>query len=129
MKHHHFANPLRTFFVFFLIFQLSGCATVSKVETVGDIQPVLADKCQIEIIDKSALPIGSKIIGNIETHIKGNIFFGGVVRTNDEGYKELRIKSCALGGNAVVIDDVIESSAAEMRHIHIWARVLIIPKT
>ena len=129
MKQHRFAAQLRTYFVFILLIQLIGCATISKVETVGDSQPALADKCQIEIIDKSALPIGSKIIGNIETHIKGNIFFGGVVRTNDEGYKELRTKACALGGNAVVIDDLIESSAAEMRHIHIWARALIIPKT
>ncbi|MFZ6770663.1 hypothetical protein ACO0LM_26705 [Undibacterium sp. Di26W] len=81
----------------------------------------------VDVLEKPALPVSFEVVGKIETHIKGNIFFGGVVRANDEGYKELRAKACAMGGNAVVIDDLIESSAAEMRHIHIWARVLVIP--
>jgi hypothetical protein len=29
-----------------------------------------------------------------------------------------------LGGNVVVIDDHIESSASEFSHVHVWATVL-----
>ena len=119
---------LRKIFSVLLILFLGGCATVTKVDRVGTTLPALASKCQVDVIEKTALPLKYEMIGKIETHIQGNIFFGGVVRTNDEGYKELRAKACELGGNAVVIDDSMESSSAEMRHVHIWARVLIIPK-
>lgn len=122
-------SQLRTPAIILSIFSLTACATTTQVETLGRVHPALENTCKIDILEKSALPAGFETIGKLETHIKGNIFFGGVVRTNDEGYKELRTKVCALGGNAVVIDDLIESSSAEMRHVHIWARALIIPKT
>lgn len=119
---------IRAIVIIFSMFAFAGCATTTKVETLGAQRPALENTCKVDILAKSALPSDAVTLGKLETHIKGNIFFGGVVRTNDEGYKELRIKVCSLGGNAVVIDDLIESSAAEMRHIHIWARALLIPK-
>ncbi|MFZ6734633.1 hypothetical protein ACO0LG_22070 [Undibacterium sp. Ji42W] len=122
------SSQLRTVVIVFSMLAFTGCATTTKVETVGAQRLALENTCKVEILEKSALPPSAITIGKLETHIKGNIFFGGVVRTNDEGYKELRTKVCALGGNAVVVDDLIESSAAEMRHIHIWARALLIPK-
>ena len=42
----------------------------------------------------------------------------------DEAYEELKEKACGLGGEGVIIDDFIESSAAEMSHVHVWATAI-----
>ncbi|MBY0572297.1 MAG: hypothetical protein K2P84_01335 [Undibacterium sp.] len=107
---------------------VSACSTITHVEQIGNNKTPLEKDCEVTVIEKTKLLATYEVLGKIETHIKGNIFFGGSVKTNDEGYKELRAKSCALGGNAFVIDDSMETSSAEMRHVHIWARVFNIPK-
>ena len=56
--------------------------------------------------------------------MKKNLFFGGKVQLEDEAFKELKRKACSLGGDAVLIDDYIESSASEMTHVHVWATVV-----
>lgn len=109
-------------------FFLGGCVNITKIVTEGKTQSPLSEDCVVDIIEKNKLPDNFETLGSIETHIKGNIFFGGVVRTNDEGFKELRKKTCLLGGNAVVIDDSMEIASVEMRHVHIWARVLRVAK-
>ena len=43
---------------------------------------------------------------------------------DNEVYKELSLKACSLGGDAVIIDDCIQSSVSEMTHIHVWATVI-----
>lgn len=101
-----------------------GCSTVTQVNRVGSSLPSYDQDCKVEVFNKSLMPPKYETIGKIETHIQRNIFFGGETHTNDDGTKELRRKVCALGGNGVVIDDSIETSAAEMRHVHIWARAL-----
>ena len=65
-----------------------------------------------------------EVIGKIESHIEKNLFFGGKAKLEDEAYKELRLKACGLGGDAVIIDDSIETSAAETSHVHVWATVI-----
>ena len=111
-----------------IIMILSGCATTIKVEKTNiSFQPKEQD-CEI-IFYKDSKPSEPYItIGKVESHIKNNIFFGGTVQLEDEAYKELRTKACDLGGNSVIIDDYIETSAAEMSHVHVWATVLKIPK-
>ena len=42
----------------------------------------------------------------------------------DEAFKELRIKTCELGGDAVIIYDSIETAVSEMTHVHVWATVI-----
>jgi hypothetical protein len=103
---------------------IGGCSTVTQVDQLGSQRPPRTVDCQVEIFDKSTVPTRYETLGAIETHIAGNFFFGGVVRADNEGAKELRKKACALGGNAVVIDDSMESASAEMHHVHIWARVI-----
>jgi hypothetical protein len=59
------------------------------------------------------------VIGKFESHIEKNFFFGGKVQLKDESFKELRIKACSLKGDAVIIDDSIETSVSEMTHVHV----------
>lgn len=76
------------------------------------------------VIRDKTLPAGPyEVIGKIESHLERDYFFGGTVRLQDQ-YKELRQKACQLGGDVVVIQDYIESDAAEMSHVHVWATVL-----
>ncbi len=121
-------HTIRLLLIVSLSSLLVACSTVTRVEAIGSNRIALNKDCQVSILEKSKLPDSYETLGKIETHIKGNIFLGGSVKTNDEGYKELRAKTCALGGNASVIDDSMETSSAEMRHVHIWARVLNIPE-
>lgn len=103
---------------------LVGCATTTKVERLDISSQPREHHCEI-IFYKDSKPSEPYItVGKIESHIKKNLFFGGTVQLEDEAYKELRIKACELGGDSVIIDDYIETSAAEMSHIHVWATVL-----
>ena len=63
-------------------------------------------------------------IAKVESHISKNMFFGGKASLTDDAYKELRAKACQLGGEAILIEDSIETGAAEMTHVHVWATVL-----
>jgi hypothetical protein len=71
--------------------------------------------------------VSFETLGKIESHIAQNFFFGGQARLEDEGYRELRTKACGIGGNAVVIDDHIQTSVSEMTHLHVWATVIRLP--
>jgi hypothetical protein len=76
------------------------------------------------VLDQHDAPVGAyKVVAQIESHIQRDIFLGGKVSLRDDAYKELRSKACQLGGDVVRIDDSLESSAAEMSHVHVWATV------
>jgi len=104
---------------------LASCGTTTRVEKIGArAYPAKPAGCDIAIYKDEKLIKPFSVIGQIDAHIKKNIFWGGVVQLEDEGYKELKKKACQLGGDAVVIDDYMESSAAELTHVHIWATVI-----
>jgi hypothetical protein len=111
--------------VFMLLLSiLSGCSTTSKVTKLGVADPISPERCHVLITDKANPPkVPSETLGKIETHIQRNLFFGGRASLND-AYDELRLEACKLGGNVVLVDDYIESSASEFSHIHVWATVL-----
>lgn len=111
-----------------IVMILSGCATTTKVEKTNISSQSKEHDCEI-VFYKDSKPSEPYItLGKVESHIKKNLFFGGTVQLEDEAYKELRTKACNLGGDSVIIDDYIETSAAEMSHIHVWATVLKLPK-
>jgi len=103
---------------------LSGCATTTKVEVIGSSHEQNVKDCNIQFYKEIKPSKPYVIIGKIESHIQKNVFFGGTVQLEDEVYSELRLKACHLGGDSVIIDDYIETSATEMSHIHVWATVL-----
>lgn len=109
-----------------LILALAACANTKVVHYSAEANQVVKTErsCHIEVFydQKPSQPF--IIIGEIESHIKGNFFFGGKIQLTDEAYSELKEKACQLGGDAVLIDDYIESKAAEMTHVHVWAKVL-----
>jgi len=107
-----------------IVILLFGCSTTTKVETIGSSHEQNIKDCNIQFYKKVKPSKPYLIIGKIESHIQKNVFFGGTVQLEDEAYSELRSKACHLGGDSVIIDDFIETSATEMSHIHVWATVL-----
>ena len=107
-----------------LIALLSACATTTKVDNLNYAYQSKDKDCEIQFYKDDQPKKKYEVIGKIESHIKKNFFFGGQVQLEDEAFKELRIKACGLGGDAVIIDDSIETSASEMTHVHVWATVI-----
>jgi hypothetical protein len=104
--------------------QLAGCATSTTVTPLAHELAPRAGACDVTVIDRGGkVPTGHVAVASIESHIERNLFFGGRVTLLDEAYKELRTKACALGGDEVRVDDFLESAAAEMTHVHVWATV------
>lgn len=107
-----------------LIANIIGCSTTSKVTKLGGADPISAERCEVQFVEKVSPHIMPyETLGKIETHVQRNLFFGGRASLGD-AYNELRAKACQLGGNVVIIDDHIESSASEFSHVHVWATVL-----
>jgi hypothetical protein len=78
--------------------------------------------CDVQILSRGAtLPEDLAPIAQIESHIERNFFLGGRVTLMDDAYKELRTKACEVGAELVRLDDHMESDAAEMTHVHVWA--------
>ena len=104
-----------------------ACAHVdTKVEVTSNNALNANNNQDIQIFRDSKPTKEYQVIGKVESHVRRNIFWGGTARLDDEGYKELKAKARAMGGNAVIIDDVIETKAAESSHVHIWAKVILI---
>jgi hypothetical protein len=103
---------------------LSGCATTTKVEKIGTELNSRGNDCKVEFFRDSKPSKTYKVIGKIESHISRNIFLGGKVTLEGDVYKELSLKACNIGGEAVIIDDYMENSALEMTHIHVWATAI-----
>ncbi len=112
-----------------LLALLAACSTVTKVDRVGPDLPAQAGACRVEVVDAGNRAVAAwQLVARIESHIQRNIFFGGRVSLHDDAHKELRSKACLLGGDAVRIDDSLESGAAEMSHVHVWATVFRKPR-
>ncbi len=106
------------------IILLPSCATVTKVDNLDSNYQAKDKDCEIQFFQDAKPEQKYEVIGKIESHIKKNFFFGGKVQLDDEAYKELRLKACSLGGDAVIIDDSIQTSVSEMSHVHVWATVI-----
>ena len=109
---------------FLSVIILSACATTTKVDKIGPTLDSRENNCKIEFYKDNKPSKAYKVVGKIESHINRNIFFGGGVNLEDNAYKELRQKACNIGGEGVIIDDYMESSAFEMTHVHVWATVI-----
>jgi len=119
----------RSFGYLLLALALAGCGTTTKIDQIGSPYPANSEDCEIVFLEKTKLPTEPyQTLGKVEAHLKRNFFFGGRVHLKDDALEELRPKACLLGGNTVVIDDYVESSAGEMTHVHVWARVLRVAK-
>ena len=91
-----------------LIVLLSACATTTKIDKLNFDYQSKDKGCEIQFFKDAQPQKNYETIGKIESHIKKNFFFGGKVQLEDEAFKELRIKACGLGGDAVIINDSIE---------------------
>jgi hypothetical protein len=104
---------------------ISACnSTVTNVKPSGTVYASKPGNCEIVFYKNEKPAVTYERVGEIESHIKKNIFLGERAQLEDEAYKELRKKACKLGGDAVIIDDHMESTAAELTHVHVWATVI-----
>lgn len=104
--------------------QLAGCATSTVVTPLAGNVAARPGTCRANVIERGgAAPRGYEEVAKIESHIKRNFFFGGRVTLLEDAYRELRVKACEVGGDQVRVDDFVESAAAEMTHVHVWATV------
>ena len=102
---------------------LSACSTSSNVQVLDPQYQAKTDAPQCEVtFFKKIKPEGKfDALAKIESHVQRNVFFGGDAKLEVEAYAELKKKACGVGGNAVIIDDYVESRAAEFSHVHVWA--------
>lgn len=122
-------SAIRSLVKLLSVFALTSCSTNTKVDQLGSTYPANQSSCEIIFFEKLTPPTEPyETLGKVETHLQRNFFFGGRVNLEDDAHHELRLKACNLGGNAVIVDDYVESSAAEMSHVHVWARVLRVKK-
>lgn len=104
---------------------LSGCSSEIKVNQSNASYPAKTENCEIQFFLKSKpADLVCESLAKIEAHLQKNLFFGGRVDLEDDAYPELREKACQLGGDGVVIDDQVASTASEFSHVHVWASVL-----
>lgn len=107
---------------------LAGCATNTTLTPITDNHQPSDVRCEIRFFRDSKPSAPYDSIAKIESHVRKNLFFGGRASLEDEAYAELRTKTCAAGGDAVVIDDYVESSALEFSHVHVWATAIKLAK-
>lgn len=108
---------------------LSSCSSNTKIEQIDYSYPASSRGCEVEFFQRAVPPSKPyKTVAKIETHVQKNFFFGGKVDLENDAYPELKLKACDLGGNAIVVENVVESKAAEFSHVHVWASVIRISK-
>jgi len=103
---------------------LGACSTTSTVSIIDNKYQTNQSVCQVTFFKKTKPDREFQKLAQIESHVQRNIFFGGDAKLEDQAYDELKIKTCKLGGNAVIIDDYVESRAAEFSHVHVWATTI-----
>lgn len=107
-----------------VVVALAGCATSTVVSPLAPNLEARSGNCRVNVIHRGgAVPARHTQIAKVESHIARNLFFGGRATLLDDAYNELRAKACAIGGDQVLVDDFVESAAAEMTHVHVWATV------
>jgi hypothetical protein len=116
--------------VIFVTF-LPACSssTFVKVKNLKNTYQAKEQNCSIQFYINNKPEQKYEVIGDIESHIEKNFFLGGKVQLEDEAFRVLRKKACSLGGDAVIINDHIETSVSETTHIHVWATVIKYLKT
>jgi hypothetical protein len=107
-----------------LLVLLSACSTTSTVRVIDAKYQASQSACKVDFFKKIKPEGKFETLAQVESHVQRNVFFGGDAKLEDEAYAELKVKSCAMGGNAVIINDYVESRAAEFSHVHVWATVI-----
>ena len=110
--------------VYVIILLLTACATSTTVSVTDNKYQSTDTFCNIQFFNKSKPNVSYETLAKIESHIQKNMFFGRTAKLEDDAYAELKEKACAVGGNAVVIDDYVESRASEFSHVHVWATAI-----
>ena len=104
-----------------LLALLSACSTTSTVDIVDAKYQTDNQDCEVTFFKKIKPEGKYDVVAQIESHVQKNFFFGGNAKLEAEAYAELRKKTCSVGGNAVIINDYVESRASEFSHVHVWA--------
>lgn len=115
--------PVRVFCAALVFAALGACSSSTRL-SVPSAAPAVSQKgCVVDIYaDKNQKPDRAyRELSKAESRIRRNIFFGGKATLEDDAYAELRLQACKIGADAVIIEDYIVSSAAELSHVYVWA--------
>ena len=107
-------------------FCLWACSTTTTLEQPRAGMGSKPGNCTVDFYaDRNKKPARSwQLVTRAESHVQRNFIFGGKASLQDDAFAELRKRACALGADAVIIDDYIESSALEFSHVHVWASIV-----
>lgn len=108
----------------FCLALLSACATNTSLTVADKKYPPIETACDIRFFTASKPIAAYETLAKIESHVQKNMFFGKTAKLEADAYAELKDKACSVGGNAVVVDDYVESTAAEFSHVHVWATAI-----
>ncbi|MDD2737072.1 MAG: hypothetical protein PHF56_24320 [Desulfuromonadaceae bacterium] len=115
---------LKSIVLLVALLALTACATETRVSKLSSQYPAKPEGCDIRIYKDLKPDNAYDVVGKLESHMQRNFFLGGKVTLDGEGFQELKQKGCELGGDAIIIDDSMESSVSEVTHIHVWATVV-----
>jgi hypothetical protein len=115
---------LRHLCIVLSLFIVSGCAKSVTVSEVYNQQPVKASTCLVNVFSEQKPQLQFTELASINAHIQVNMFGASRKSMVAKAIKELKAKACELGGDAIIITDSIESSAAEFSHLRTWATVI-----
>jgi hypothetical protein len=106
---------------------LSGCANIimarsgegikSEVENLGYLLEPKEENCEIVFYKDNKPNVQYNSIAKVKTHITINKFLHNNVDFNKDLESELKKQACFSGGDAVIIEEIMERSSGETRHI------------
>ena len=116
-----------------VLYNLSGCANLysskmgeeagTKITNLGYVFDKKPVDCPIEVLNNTKPTKEYIVVANLESHF----VYGALTSATgmaDNIKKELVKQACLLGGDAVIVKDVIDSKANESNISHIWSTVV-----
>ena len=126
------------FALMFLTFQ-TGCGNIlaaywvargnesvsSEVKNLGFLYSPKGADCDITILSSSEkLENPHIVIGTMKTHVRRNMNITNAETPKQDLEKEVRKQGCALGGDIVIIDDIVDKTSDTSGHLEAWSSVI-----
>ena len=126
------------FFAFIFVTFQTGCVQVmfgaymaraneavsSEVKNLGYLYPPKDADCDIKVLSSKKLEKPHVVIGEVKTNIKREMMITFDETLKEDLEEELRKQGCALGGDIVIIDDIVDQNSDTTGHIQAWSHVI-----
>jgi hypothetical protein len=96
----------------------------SEVKNLGYLYSPKQVECDIRILSSKKPNNPHVVIGKVKSHVRRNMII-----TNDETPKqdlenEIRKQGCALGGDIIIIDKIVDKTSGSSGHLEAWSTVI-----